>query len=107
MGHGDRPPFVKPDRVGNHTAIPIFKAPPADPKAVSEELYAVCSSPSAFKLESRGHTVAEFELPAYGNWLTTKKFFLFPLAAAADAVGVGAAAAAEGAFRSGLSIPVR
>jgi hypothetical protein len=53
--------------------------------------------------------VAEFELPEYGNWLTAKKFFLFPVAAAADAVAAGAvvgAATAVGAARSGGSITV-
>ena len=48
--------------------------------------------PWAYSLASHGRIVAEFELPAYGDWLTAKKFFLFPVAAAADVLGVGAAA---------------
>jgi len=114
LAMGKRPVFVKPGRVGTHRAIPIFKEPPADFKAIPGEMYALSSSPWDFRLESRGRIVAEFGLPKYGNWLTAKKFFLFPLAAAADAVGVGlalpvgvGAAAAASAAQSGISVPSR
>lgn len=113
LENGKRPVLLEPGRVGEHVAIPVFKEPPADPKAVSGDIYAISSSPWVFRIESRGRLVAEFELPMYGNWLTAKKFFLFPLAAAADAVGVGAAVGAaaavgtvEGMAKSGGSITV-
>jgi hypothetical protein len=51
-----------------------------------------------FELCSKDRTLIEFQLPVYGNWLTAKKFFLFPLAAAADAATISAAGAAAGAI---------
>jgi hypothetical protein len=110
LARGIRPVFAEPGRAGTHIAIPIFKEPPADSKAIPGEMYALSSSPWDFRLESHGRVVAEFGLPKYGNWLTAKKFFLFPLAAAADAVGVGVGvgtAAAASAARSELSVPAR
>jgi hypothetical protein len=98
LANGKRPDFVPVSDPESLVPIPIFNAPPADPKAIPGELYAVSPSPDRIDLRSRDRTLAEFELPAYGDWLTAKKFFLFPLAAAADAVGVGAAAGAAGAM---------
>jgi hypothetical protein len=49
------------------------------------------------ELRSHDRVLVEFKLPEYGRWLTAKKFLLFPLAAAADTVTVGAAAGAVGA----------
>jgi hypothetical protein len=92
---GKRPIFVAPGGHENHAPIPILKERPADPKAIPRELYAVSPSLGTFELWSHERTLVDFELPSFGNWLTAKKFFLFPLAAAADAVGVGAAAGAE------------
>lgn len=109
LGRGKRPTFIGLDRIGDYSAIPIFKEPLADSKTPPGDLFALSSSPWQFKLQSRDHTVAEFELPAYGNWLTAKKFFLFPVAAAADAVAVGAvvgAATALGYAESGGSITI-
>ncbi len=98
-----RPRFVSPDSAGNCAPVPILQKRPADLKAIPDELYAVSPLPATFELWSRGRTLAEFELPAYGNWLTAKKFFLFPLAAAADAAGVGAAVGAAAAIERAKS----
>ena len=106
LGQGKRPAFVDPGSAADSSPIPILKQRPAEPQAVGSEFYAVSAMPLTFDLQSRGHSVAEFTLPEYGNWLTAKKVFLFPLAAGADAVGAGAAigaAGAVGAAKSGVS----
>ena len=95
---GKRPKFVPLDQAETHAVIPIFKLAPPDPTVIPGDIYAISAVPWAYSLASHGRIVAEFELPAYGDWLTAKKFFLFPVAAAADVLGVGAAAGVIGAM---------
>jgi hypothetical protein len=92
-----------------HSPIPIL-ADRTDPATTAtNDLYAVSLSGFSFRLESRNRELGQFILPQYGNWLTAKKLFLFPLAAAADAATAGAAAGVIGAAaatRSGLHFTV-
>jgi hypothetical protein len=101
---GRRPNFVRAADAQLHTPIPIYTSDRSSQTALrGDDMYALSTSPTSYQLWSRDRILAEFELPAYDDWLTARKVVLFPLAVAADAVGVGAsvgAAAAAGAVES-------
>ncbi|MCC7376437.1 MAG: hypothetical protein IT581_17390 [Verrucomicrobiales bacterium] len=99
-----RPHFVAPPKDAEVQPIPILNQRPAADEA--PDLYAVSTLPLNFLLMSRGQILAEFSLPAYGEWYSLKNVLLLPLATAADATGIGAAiggAAALGTWKAGGS----